>query len=713
MINTDLTESGEVFIRWAIANDSPDAIDYPFYVDLHFDGVFVERWSGSGILANQVLMIADWDGLGARVGPQSGTHKLTLVVDSTGLIPETDESDNEFATEVAWSTAVPSVTATPVPIRLPDLVPGAGKGWDSPIIATSYSGDTVDGPLSVDLPSYFRLGVRNDGLTSTTEDVWVHLYLDDLFVQRWILDGLLADVTRVVSKWAGLYGVTNVSPGPYTLRVVVDPHDLVTESDEGNNTFEKLLTWETGPVPPKPDTVPVPAATAPVPLALPNLVPAWSYGSDGPIVISHEMGTLLDSPLTTDQTPYVDVAVFNRSSVEATAPFSIDLLFDGQKVHTFKASGPARPGFSLRFKDWDGLSEVAQLSEGLHTLRMVIDPDDAVEEADEDDNVFEKTFVWTDGPVAASEPITYSDSQLGLMLADLPSFLDIRQPALNAEGVDHTGKVVEVVDAGYYLMTGKSLQDERLEISLLTRAQYLAWIDEHFEEKFAVKDVSEYPSTLARREEFKNEARGFKTRRFGKVVIVVDAERPVDAVINSLAHEVGHMRQDFLNPAQTESEDFYYLAGIQEAEAQQFERAFWLTLEEYMGLRFLQYPDYENFRRLIDARMDFWEQNAALDEHWLGALLQWLVVLDDPALVELKEELTASGRLGAISALSLYGYLVDLSPDIVVPYVEARLNSLDALSARVRAMAIGRLVPGLRPDDEGTSALRIPGLLMP
>ena len=117
-------------------------------------------------------------------------------------------------------------------------------------------------------------------------------------------------------------------------------------------------------MPPRPEETagPLPEPTIPVPLALPNLVPAWRYGSDGPIVISHETSTLQDSLLTTDQTPYVDVAVFNRSTVEATAPFSIDLFLDGQKVHTFKASGPARPGFSLRFnpnppKDTDGRRE--------------------------------------------------------------------------------------------------------------------------------------------------------------------------------------------------------------------------------------------------------------------------------------------------------------------------------------------------------------------
>ena len=311
------------------------------------------------------------------------------------------------------------------------------------------------------------------------------------------------------------------------------------------------------------------------------------------------------------------------------------------------------------------------------------------------------------------EPITYSDSQLAEKLADLSSLLDVRQPAVSLEGADHTGKVLEVADAAYYLITGKSLRDERVNISLLTRAEYLAWIDEDFDEEFATKDVSEYDTILAHRERTKRDASGLKTRRFGKVAIVVDAGRPVPDVINSLAHELGHMRQDFLNPAQTEADNFFHLEAIQEAEAQQFERAFWLTLEEYTGLRILEYPDYESFRDFIDEQMDFWTRNANQDEHYLGALLQWLVVLDDPALGDLRQELAESGRLGASSALRVYGYLVDLSPAFVAPYVQARLNALDVLSAYVRATAVGRLVLGLHPDSEGPADLKIPGLLMP
>ena len=202
--------------------------------------------------------------------------------------------------------------------------------------------------------------------------------MDSGLVEVRTSDGLLANAAVIMDEWAGLFEIIDVSPGAHTLRMVVDPHNLVAESDEGNNVFEKQLTWETGPVPPKPRPTPAPELMSPTPLTLPNLVPGWEYGWDGPIVVSHEMGTFQDGPLITGRTPFIDLAVFNRSSVEATTPFSIDLYFDGGKVHTFEFSGSAGAGFVLWTSDWDGLADLVQPSEGIHTLRMVIDPDDVV-----------------------------------------------------------------------------------------------------------------------------------------------------------------------------------------------------------------------------------------------------------------------------------------------------------------------------------------------
>ena len=78
-----------------------------------------------------------------------------------------------------------------------------------------------------------------------------------------------------------------------------------------------------------------------------------------------------------------------------------------------------------------------------------------------------------------------------------------------------------------------------------------AWIDDSFAERFAVSQESEYTALLVRRERVKRDFVGFKTRRFDRVSVVVDAQHDIAEVITTLVHELGHMRQDFLNPAQT------------------------------------------------------------------------------------------------------------------------------------------------------------------
>ena len=436
----------------------------------------LERWTSSlGLRVNFFASVTNWEHLKSLVRLQSGIHTLKLVVDSTNLIPESNETDNSFEWEFRWEpSSLASPAPTPLPNRLPDLAPFTPEGWGGPLIATSYSGDTVDGPLSVNVPSYIRYSMRNQGLSSTPETIWVHLYLDDVLVDKRAFDGLLAEGIWARSEWDGLFETTNVTPGPHTLKVVVDATGLVSESNEQSNTYEKQLTWGTGPVPPKAVAAPVPAPMSPAPLTLPNLVPGWVFGWDGPIVVSNDQKAFLDTHLTVDKVPFIDIVLHNQSAVGAASSFAVDLYFDGEMVNTYDFPGQTDADIFRFWEDWGQLSSRVTLSEGAHTLRMVIDPDNAVQEANEDDNVYEKTFVWAVDEVEAPTPITFTDEEIQETLSDLQTLLDTREPALAASGADYTQQVIGIADAGYYLMTGKSLQDERVSISLLPHDDYIA-----------------------------------------------------------------------------------------------------------------------------------------------------------------------------------------------------------------------------------------------
>ena len=198
----------------------------------------------------------------------------------------------------------------------------------------------------------------------------------------------------------------------------------------------------------------------------------------------------------------------------------------------------------------------------------------------------------------------------------------------------------------------------------------------------------------------------------------MDAERNPALVINALVHEIGHMRQDILNPEQTRFGNVYTVKAMQEAGAQQFQRAFWLALEEFLGLQLMEYPNYPLFHELIDERLNTWLVGAGRNEHWLGSLMQWLMALGSPDLQDLREELTTRGALSASASLRLYDHIARMSPDAIQEfvtqgYLAAPRRALRSLAGAISRIAKNRLKSGLHPDNEGRPTLRFPGLLSP
>ena len=111
---------------------------------------------------------------------------------------------------------------------------------------------------------------ENRGLSSIDHPVRVDLYFNGVLVAWRQGDGAIAGGFPSRVTWSGLQGIVPVTPGEHTLKVVVDPTNLIQESDETNNVFEKVFTWNTGAVPAKPaPTRPAPPRCCPSPWGLP------------------------------------------------------------------------------------------------------------------------------------------------------------------------------------------------------------------------------------------------------------------------------------------------------------------------------------------------------------------------------------------------------------------------------------------------------------
>ena len=118
---------------------------------------------------------------------------------------------------------------------------------------------------------------------------------------------------------------------------MLDPHNLVPESDETNNAYEVTLDWETGAVPALVSATlssepPIPDAPT-----KPNLMPGWRFNWDAPIILSHESESFLNAPLVVGEDIFTDVVVMNRSSVNATQPYEAHLYYDDKQVATLEA----------------------------------------------------------------------------------------------------------------------------------------------------------------------------------------------------------------------------------------------------------------------------------------------------------------------------------------------------------------------------------------
>ena len=693
-----------VYVSWAIANAGPESPSESYAVDLYVDGVMAERWRGSGFEPSSYRLIDDWDSLTNAVRLTPGNHTFTLIVDPLNEVPETNETDNVYTVEVDIGGLSP---AQPAATRIPDLAVFTPEGWEAPLVLTSYNDRTVNGPLSVDVETYLRHAFKNEGASSVLGSVPVHLYVDGVLAREQNWQWSLADQESDTEEWTGLLSTLRLQPGTHDLRLVVDPGNIIQEQDETNNTYEASFTWGTGPVDPAP-ALPLPAlATAPAPPNAPNLVPGWRFGWDGPIIISATQDTFTNDPPVVDRQSWIDVVVQNQS-VRDAGPFSADLYLDGTKVRPFHfvdGLGAGRLGWHA---DWGNMLNTVQPSAGLHTLRLIIDPQNEVIESDEADNVYETVIEWFNVAPDVPPAIVYTDAELSDMLAGLPTLLDDRSVVIDGAGANRTADALRIADAGYYLLTGGSFRDEQLTVFLLSRADYLRWVDDSFVERFATNPESEYPALLANREKLKTTNLAFKTRYLGGAAVVVDAERPFAEVVNTLAHELGHARQDFVNPAQTETQTTYYLLSLHEAQAQQFERAFWLAVGRFTGQTLLAYPDHPGFTDLVDFRFDTWRRNVNADEHDLGYLPAWTAVLADVSLQDVRQRLVDDGRLDADAALRVYNHLVSLQPSVVEEYVAARVELFDQLLPTMRILAKGRLTAGLDPDLEGSPDLRTP-----
>ena len=359
----------ETFVSWGIRNVGDVTLDEWYFVDLYFDDVVINRWTGISLVAGELAALIDWSNLSANIAPTPGVHVLKLVLDSTNLVAESDETDNSYELEVVWESGDPAPSLERPVTRLPTLPSPSCEGcrmswWQARTPMMSRTGRSLSICRRTSFPP-LRIAASPAspipcGWTSTTT-------VSSSRGGR--ATGRLPEPHRAGVTWSGIGGFVPVTPGEHILKVVVDPTDLVVESDETNNAFEKVFTWDTGPVPAKPAVTAGTAPVLPQPLASANLQPGWTFDSDGPISLFHEGDAANNPPLIVGQDVLLRVAVKNRSGVGTRISFSVDVFFDDKLVNTivFRAGIPQKAIL--------GLAMGRTLRRGGHSARRAHDQD--------------------------------------------------------------------------------------------------------------------------------------------------------------------------------------------------------------------------------------------------------------------------------------------------------------------------------------------------
>ena len=221
--------------------------------------------------------------------------------------------------------------------------------------------------------------------------------------------------------------------------------------------------------------------------------------------------------------------------------------------------------------------------------------------------------------------------------------------------VDGSDLVIEIFENGYYLLTGRTVQQDGWEARYFSVQDYNALAEERG-----------YPS-------LKRAIGWCCIRTDNRLALVMRADRPLDSATATTAHEAGHALQQLLNPAQNKGGGDSLVGALHEAEAFAFEVALARRIGEYADVETARLPTGYRWRGYLDQwRESFKESIDDLTmEHDRGRLIMWLAVLHDPELADLRDELERDGYLSANSVYKMFLRFTRLTPSEVEPYIES------------------------------------------
>ena len=685
---------GRMYVSWGVTNAGPDDATQPFSVDLLVDGVPVERWvAATGLAAGGVESVLDWEGLPLRVHLTPGDHELQLVVDSTGYVQPLHAPGNSVAVTFEWPEMSNGNDAPALaPGRLPNLAPYLPEGWQDAIRLREVP-QSPAGAFDGAAPS-MQVAYRNGGLSSIGHSFLVYVYLDGILVTKFNQNGLIADEAVVTPAWSELLDVAHVSPGRHTLTLELDPTGLVEEANETDNVVSLDFTWSGPAIATSPDQQTPGAGAA-------SLTAYRPTGWYGPLVISSVLGETAQPGLAyMNAQTYVSWAMRNQGSQPLEGPYTVELLISGHLVRTWEREGLPAGALDVLVDE----PVPAAFAPGVHRVDLRVRVADGTLIAVAQDHAH-----WHTGFVPPPDEEALNDDELRRRIAALENIRSSTAPLTHSAQMRHG--LEDVVDMVYRALYDRSLAEEFLSIDILTEDEFGAWVNAE------CSDVA--PNLSASVRDFYLErcvaAKGFigyYSDWRGAPRIVVRGDKTPMAVLNVIAHELGHFRQAIANPSLNDQPNLDIVA-LREAQAYAHQVVFFRTLESLTGLDLLLYPRLTGYENFVQMRLGDLRSRADTSEHARGQLALWMAILSDPGLRPQRTVLLNNLATPAQTAREIFDYLVEISPGQARVYVPRVLRNISAYAGSIEALATARLVPSLPYWNEGAPGLREVGLLLP
>lgn len=227
--STPLYTTDTLYIDLAVENNGTSTVSKTFNITLYVDGKENKSWSKTSLTTTAYASVIDYS-----IGNLSaGTHNIKIKVDSTNVVSETNENDNEYTKTI--------IIIKPSTVN---LLPYKPSGWSDKIVVATTTGTTTDSPSFYSSKTlYVSFAMENDGTSTVSTPFNTTLYVDGVEKKSWSKTSLNTTDYGAATD----YSIGKLSGGTHKIKIKVDSTNVISETNESDNEYTKTITVKTLP----------------------------------------------------------------------------------------------------------------------------------------------------------------------------------------------------------------------------------------------------------------------------------------------------------------------------------------------------------------------------------------------------------------------------------------------------------------------------------